>query len=161
MNDYEEKKDFDFMMLKCIKNVKEADYYDESLVGYSIGAEDYEKNDIFMIDSGMGNVYLNNYPGCFEEIEMTKNDWIKLAEERIKHAKYALRGRKIEGIYLKHIVEQIKNAEKIILGGLDNEKDIFELLMLVSNMPDKQYDYYYDTPCDTTVIGDNEDDIER
>ena len=155
------KKDFGFMMLKCIKEVKEADYYDESLVGYSIGAEDYAEDDIFMIASGMGNVYLNDYPGCFEEIEMTKNDWIKLAKERIKHAKYALRGRKIEGIYLKHIVEQINNAEKIILGGLDNEKDIFKLLMLVSNMPDKQYDYYYDTPYDTTVIGDNEDDIER
>ena len=29
--------------------------------------------------------------------------------------------------------------------------------MLVFNMPDKQYDYYYDTPWDTAI----EDDIER
>ena len=142
---------------------KEADYYDESLVGYYTGAEAYEKNDIFMIVTSMGNDYLNNYPGCFEEIEMTKNDWIELAKERIKHAKYALRGRKIEGMYLKCIEEQIKNAEKIISGGLDNEKDISELLMLVFNMPDKQYDYYYDTFWDNTARDNTaiEDDIER
>ncbi len=145
------KEEPDYMMLKCIKEVNESDNYDDTYQGYTTGEEEYTENDIFMIDSNLGNRYLKYYPDCFEKIEMEKEDWIRLAEERIEFAKYALIGRNTDDGYFNTFKEDIQHAKELILNGLNNEEELNKLLHLIKKMPDKQTMYWYDTLRETPL----------
>ena len=144
-------KELDYMMLKCIKKVIESDNYDDTYQGYTTGEEKYTENDIFMIDSYSGNRYLKYYPDCFEKIEMEKEDWIGLAKERIKFAKYALIGRNTDDGYFNTFKEHIQDAEDLILNGLKTKEELNKLLHLIKEMPVKQSMYWYDTLRETPL----------
>ena len=155
-SDKDNNENLNYIMLKCIKDIEDSEYYDEKLYGYSCGEDQYTKNDIFMIDSKLGYRYVEYYPDCFEKIEMTKSDWISLAEKRIEWAKYALIGRNSENEYLNRCREEIQKAKTLITVGLENNTNLNELLFLINGMPDKQCLYWYDTPRDLSP-----DDIEK
>ena len=69
-------------------------------------------------------LYLDYYPDCFKKIEMKKSDWISLAKKRIEWAKYALIGRDFgdEDSYLNDCNNKIKEAERLVSGGLEKKK---------------------------------------
>ena len=143
-----DEKKTDFILLKCIKDVKESDNYSPE---DNLGAEDYCENNVIMTYRRIGENYLKHYPDCFKTIKMDLNRWINLAKQRIKLARYALRGRDMNDPYYKGREDKIQKAEDLIPEILDNNANLNELLNEIFFMPRKRTLYWYDHPRDISL----------
>lgn len=85
----EKEKDFYWRRIKCVKKLEYNEERDKYM-GYDLGEFDKKEGDIFILDPGRANYYLENYPDSFHEIEMNRNDWLSLATEQFQKSKKVL-----------------------------------------------------------------------